>query len=157
MRLSRSVKELSSYTLAPFLSLDTSLPHQRPENIYFEPFPRQNQYPVWYFFYGRLLEPELLQRQLNLPSPPTYRPARVRRARMCNWHGKYNAVVGGQEDDVVDGGSFLVEHTEQEEILQFFETDMYEVVRCQNEMMDERGETLPGFVFRFCGSESELV
>lgn len=155
VRLAKSRKELSSYSLAPHIGLETSLPHQRAGTASFEPLPQQHQYPVWYFFYGRLLDPDLLQRQLNLPSPPIYRPARISRAKMRSWRNKYKAVTDGDEHDIAEGGAFLVEDAEQEDSLRFFETDMYEVVRCRIEMVDE-DEIVPGLVFRFCGPPSEL-
>lgn len=156
IRLAKSPKDLSYISLAPFLGLETSLPHQRADSIVFEPLPRQDLYPVYYFFYGRLLEPDLLQRQLDLPISPLYRSARIRCAKMRSWQGKYKAVIHGEEDYVVDGGAFLVEDAEQEDSLRFFETDMYEVVRCQIEMLDGQQDVVPGLVFRFCGPEDQL-
>lgn len=70
VRLSKSAKELSSYSLAPYIGQGTTLPHQRADTIGFEPLPRQNEYPVWYFFYGRLLESGLLERRLSLIEEP---------------------------------------------------------------------------------------
>ena len=157
VKLSRSRKELSPLSLAPFLGMETTLPHQRANTNDFEPSPRQDEYPVWYFFYGRLLEPELLKRQLGLTKEPVYRPAQIQGAKMRSWQAKYKAVIDGSEDDFVGGDAFLVENAEWEDSLRFFETDMYEVVRCGIQMMDGEGEEVFGLVFRFCGANSELI
>lgn len=157
VRLSKSAKELGSYSLAPFIGQETTLPHQRANTVDFEPLPRQNEYPVWYFFYDLLLEPKLLQRQLGLAKEPVCRPAQIQGAKMRSWQGKYKAIADGSDEDIVEGGAFLVKNAQQEDSLKFFETDMYEIVRCRIRMSDGLREEVPGLVFRFCGLESELV
>ncbi|KAK5938798.1 hypothetical protein PMZ80_008990 [Knufia obscura] len=149
VRLSKAAKELSPQCLAPYLGTDMTLPQHRPSTSCFEPRPRQNEYPVWYFFYGRLADADTLQHLLNPDQRPTLQPAKVYGARLKSWQGKYRAVVDGNAEDVVVGHAFLVENSEQEDTLCFFETDMYEVVRCNIHM---EGGSQPGLIFRFDGS-----
>jgi len=154
VRLSKATKELDPNTPAPYLGIDTTLPHNRSSTVSFQPRPRQDEYPVWYFFYGRLAEPETLQRLLDLDSTPSYEPAKVYGAKMGEWGGKYRAVVDGTPRDCVMGRAFLVTTQTQEEALLFFETGVYEVVRCGIYM----GRVVqPGLVFRFVGADGDCV
>lgn len=69
------------------------------------------------------------------------------------WRGKYKALVDGGEGDVVEGVAFEVEGGEEEEALRFFETEMYEVVRCGIRMGGGGGKVLGGLTFRFARRE----
>ena len=86
--------------------------------------------------------------------------------RTSTWgHGKYKALVDGAENEVVIGKAFLVQDREQEDTLCFFETDVYEVVRCSIGMRgksigdgkgNDKKERITGLCFRFCGEEALL-
>ena len=70
--LSTAQKDLSSTSPYPTLGLDTTLPHHRPDNkstittTTTAFLPSQNQYAVWYFFYGTLTSCATLSRVLSL-------------------------------------------------------------------------------------------
>ena len=156
VRLSKARKDLCSHSLAPFLGLDTTLPQSRPSSADFVPQPQQDQYPVWYFFYGTLACPEELRSRLNLPFSPQYMNAFIRGGRIRSWRRQYRALVDADSDSLAYGWAFLVTTPEQESALQFYETDKYEVVRTRIYMRDYYEDGMPGLVFRFAGSEEEL-
>lgn len=154
VRLSKSAKELSSISMAPLLGKEgTIMPHQRADDPAFVPTPMQDQYPVWYFFYGNLAQPNELQQRLNLDGPPEYVPARVRGGKLLSWRGQYRALVDAEADISTQGSAFSVDSREHEDILRFYETEKYEVVRCEIEM---EHSVERGLVFRFAGSDDEL-
>ena len=74
IRLSEAQKDLSDTSAYPTLGLDITLPHNRPHQDV-EIFPAQTEYPVWYFFYGTLADPQVLSRVLGLPEDPVLEPA----------------------------------------------------------------------------------
>lgn len=103
--------------------------------------------------YGRLAEAENLRKVLERDEEPEYKEAMVTGAKMCKWGGKYNALVNGES--TIAGKAFLVDSEEDEDKLRFFETDMYEVVRCKIRFVDG-GKEVTGLCFRFCGPEALL-
>ena len=112
--------------------------------------PSQSQYPVWYFFYGTLADPHILGRVLNLPPThdgPTLIPAKVCGGKIKIWASKYKALVNGSKNDYVNGLAYQVCSEEQEDSLLFYETDKYEVARC--EIFLTEGRTVRGLTFRF--------
>lgn len=152
VRLSQSPKSLSDDLVSPKLGFDATLPHHRPNDDDFTPQPAQDQYPVWYFFYGNLAKADELQRRLDLPEPAEYTPASIRGGQIRSWRGQYRALVDnatGHEH----GSAYLITSQEHEDILRFYETEKYEVVRCDIEMEDR---VQKGLVFRFAGGEDEL-
>ncbi|KAJ4508031.1 hypothetical protein HRR83_005699 [Exophiala dermatitidis] len=153
-------KNLSSSTMAPFLGQNPATTVPCPgESTNFETslssmsVPTQNQYPVWYFFYGTLAEPEVLTRQLGLTVEPDLIPAHVEGGRLRRWGGKYKALVDGTAESKVFGSAFLVGSADHENALRFYETDKYEVVRCSIITADE---TIQGLTFRFAGPKEAL-
>jgi hypothetical protein len=64
---------------------------------------------------------------------------------MDTWAGKCKALVNG--DTRIDGWAYLVIDREQEEALQYYETDRYDVVRC--DIYFEQGESMAGLIVRF--------
>ncbi|KAF2796738.1 hypothetical protein K505DRAFT_225691, partial [Melanomma pulvis-pyrius CBS 109.77] len=141
-------KDLSPDSLYPMLGVDTTLPQFRPSSHEDRrAVPAQDQYPVWYFFYGTLGEPECLARLLNLDHTGLdLRAARVKSARLGTWAGKYRALVDGSEKEEVEGWAYQVRCEEHEEALRVYETHKYMVVRCGILM---GGEEVPGLTFRF--------
>lgn len=111
--------------------------------------PKQDQYPVWYFFYGTLGDPVRLRRLLSLGNEPSYVSAKIR-GTLGAWAGKYLAVKDSVQGtgDLVQGRAFRVESQDQEDVLRYYETDNYEVVRCEIEMAEG---TVRGLTFRFIG------
>ncbi|KAK6949774.1 hypothetical protein Daesc_008095 [Daldinia eschscholtzii] len=148
VRYSKAEKYLSSWSAYPTLGIDATMPQYR-VNSMDDPrlLPAQNQYPVWYFFYGTLGDPSVLKRLLGCE--PSYHPASVAHATLKTWGGKYKALVESFDDKKeVQGQAFLVENQDQEHCLQLYETDKYDVVRCEIQL---DGKKLKGLTFRFTG------
>lgn len=152
VRISKAKKDLCAQSQAPMLGKDCTLPQYRSEKPGFEPAPGPEQYPVWYFFYGTLADPIVLSRHLGLNQPPAYTPAHVNDGKVQMWAGKYKALVDAP-GELVDGFAFLVQSRLEEDSLRFYETDKYEVVRC--EIVTQSGAIL-GLTFRFRGNLDEL-
>ena len=157
VKINKAKKELSSISRAPMLGVEASLPQWR-LNEREAVWPKQDDYPVFYFFYGTLMEEEVLKKHLALQHVDTMRYvayARVRRAKLRTWAGKYKALVGGEPLDAVEGKAWLVQDEEQEDALRMFETEAYEVVRCEIEILQSGGK-VAGLTFRFAGNASQL-
>lgn len=150
IRLSQSRKDLSDMSCHPSLGVDSSLPQHRLQDSP-RHAPAQMEYPVWYLFYGTLMDPETVQKCIPLPSTPRLLPASTRGGILRSWGRKYKALVDGPPEAQVDGFAYRVETAEHEEYLRFRETEAYEVVRCRITL--EGGEEVPGLTFRFVKQE----
>ncbi len=150
VRISKAEKDLSPDSLYPTLGLESTLPHHRATSRQASFSPAQDEYPVWYFFYGTLADPERLTSLLSLSEPPVLRPASVKGGIVKMWAGKYKALVDGLEDAETRGWAYLVRCREDEDALGFYETGNYEVVRCEVRMRDG-GEVVRGLTYRFVG------
>ncbi|OBT76943.1 hypothetical protein VF21_04142 [Pseudogymnoascus sp. 05NY08] len=128
-------KELSSQSLYPTLGKDTTLPQFRPQDPHLlsasPSFGRtQNEFPVWYFFYGTLASVPNICTLLSLSGDgiPILYDASVRGGKMDSWgNGKYKALVNGSEESYVKGSAYQVMSEEHEDALRKYETDAYEV------------------------------
>ncbi|KAL8770300.1 MAG: hypothetical protein Q9209_003936 [Squamulea sp. 1 TL-2023] len=147
VRLSKAPKDLSDTSMYPTLGLDSTLPHHRANSIDQGFVPTQNELPVWYFFYGTLMDPETLQKCIGLTDLPTMVPASIKGGALRGWKRKYKGLVDGPADAQVDGYAYRIETVDQEDFLRFRETTNYEVVRCRI-MLNGREGTL-GLTFRF--------
>ncbi|KFY70976.1 hypothetical protein V499_08789 [Pseudogymnoascus sp. VKM F-103] len=149
-------KELSSHSLYPTLGKDTTLPQFRPQDSHLLSAPHsfgrtQNQFPVWYFFYGTLDSVPKLCSLISFSGDdiPILYDASVMGGRMETWgNGKYKALVNGSERSCVKGSAYQVMSEEHEDALRKYETDAYEVVRC---LIKIDGTAVPGCTFRFIG------
>ena len=124
-------KELERSSIHPTLGKESTLPQFRlDDNVL--PVPRQEEFPVWYFFYGTLADRAVLARVLsrNEMDGEVLMEARVQRGVLKSWGGKYRALVDGSERNEVLGSAFLITCKEYEDALRQYETDNYEVVRC---------------------------
>ncbi|KAI1264461.1 hypothetical protein F5Y18DRAFT_82300 [Xylariaceae sp. FL1019] len=137
-----AAKELSSASLYPTLGIDSTMPqHRLTDGQRAE--PAQDEFPVYYFFYGTLADRELLARLLKRKYVPRYQmiPAFVRRGRLATLGGKYMALTHDYEGEkaeaeaAVQGVMFLVESAEEEMALRHYETDLYSVARCTIEVL----------------------
>jgi gamma-glutamylcyclotransferase (GGCT)/AIG2-like uncharacterized protein YtfP len=110
--------------------------------------PRENEYPVWYFFYGTVADEEMLGGVLELAEgdEPHLRDASIRSGRLTRC-GHYNALVDGEQGDEVHGKSYLVKDKEEEDKLMCYEGAVYDVIRCRILLMDG-SEEVDGRVFR---------
>jgi len=152
-------KALFPFSAYPTLGYDTTLPHRRPQNITSSEYlPAQNQYPVWYFFYGTLANSSHLAHLFNSPSDQqhTLLPAMIHSGKIRTWGGKYKALVDNP-GTCVEGCAYEVVSQEQEDALRVYETAKYEVVRVEIMCrMDFRARFVKGLTFQFAGEEGEL-
>ncbi|KAI4148223.1 MAG: hypothetical protein L6R39_002850 [Caloplaca ligustica] len=146
IRVSHAPKDLSEISSHPTLGIDSSLPQHRMPNINHVFAPAQMEYPVWYFFYGTLMDHGTVQKCLSLPHPPGLIPASIMGGVLRTWGHKYKALVDGPADARVDGFAYRVESSEQEGCLRHRETEAYEVVRCRISMSSDE---IQGLTFRF--------
>ncbi|PYH67556.1 gamma-glutamylcyclotransferase family protein [Aspergillus vadensis CBS 113365] len=153
VRINLSPKDLSPHSIAPCLGSDIepTLPQNRATNADEVFLPKQSQYPVWYFFYGDLTVPEILYERLGLDERPVYRKAALKNGTLKTWGGgKYKALIDGNASARVEGWAYEVGSEEDEEMLRYYGTDCYEVVRCDISMVDDE-EVVRGLVFRLMG------
>ncbi|KAL9128381.1 MAG: hypothetical protein Q9217_002935 [Psora testacea] len=150
VRESLARKDLSGISIHPFLGIDATLPQHRQTILKSRPEPQQNQYPVWYFFYGTLADSSILAHQLQLSEQdvPMLSPASVDHGMLKSWAGKYKALIDGQSNSRVQGWAYEVQTAEHEEVLRFYETARYEVVRCSIGLPD-RKDAVTSLTFRF--------
>lgn len=155
IRLSKAKKDLSIDSIYPALGLDSTLPQNRLDNTRCS--PAQDEYPVWYFFYGTLGDPEVLSRILSLPDneTPDLRPAKIMRGIIRTWGGKYKALIDASESGYTDGWAYKVASEIEEEALLYYETEKYEVVRCEIMVPGEK-QGVRGCTFRFAGCHGDL-
>ncbi|RFU73021.1 oxidoreductase domain containing [Trichoderma arundinaceum] len=167
IRVSIASKSLSPTSLYPTLGIDTTLPQFRLDN--YQPGtdssrisslplslvrPAQDEYPVWYFFYGTLTDANVLSRAIGVSEKEDsikYKRARIRRGRLFTLGRKYLALVDADEHSIVDGWAYLVKSQSEEDSLRVYETGKYEVVRCTIEFANENGGVIHGLTFRLAG------
>jgi hypothetical protein len=139
----------------PILGCDPTLPHHRPQTAVGTIKQRVLEYPVHYFFYGTLADPERLERLLGIPASdlPPLQPAIVLNGRVEIWAGKYRALVDSPGAKA-DGFAYAVTSSDQEEALRVYEGDHYEVVAAR---IVVGGQQIVGRTFRFAGFEDELT
>ncbi|XMA20861.1 hypothetical protein WAI453_013652 [Rhynchosporium graminicola] len=114
----RAYKELSSTSLSPTLGIDTTLPQFRPQDLQFLDHAHS---------FG--------QKKRSVS-----RLASVKGGKMEIWgNGKYNALINGSEDSRIDGWAYMVISEEYEDALRKYETEAYEVVKCEIEMEGNEG------------------
>ncbi|KAF2734955.1 hypothetical protein EJ04DRAFT_543308 [Polyplosphaeria fusca] len=162
IRINKAEKVLDDNSLCPTLGYDITLPHHRPDTSTELVFsPKQEGYPVWYFFYGTLADENFLAKLFALSKEEEERlvlaPARVRNGKIMTWAGKYRALVDSP-GYIVEGWALEVQEKEHEDALLIYETDKYEVMRTKFEIAggEQCGRTVRGCTFRFAGEEFEL-
>jgi hypothetical protein len=155
--ISKAEKDLSSTSIYPTLGMDSTLPQYRLSDSAISPSPAQDEYPVWYFFYGTLADPAFLVHLLSLSEEPELRPASIKGGTIKIWAGKYKAVIDAPDStcNYIGGYAYQVVSRSHEEILQYYETEKYEVARCSINMKDT-GEEINGLTFRFAGCPKDL-
>lgn len=111
-------------------------------------------YPVPYFFYGRLSDPELWTGRLGFEEAPTFADAEIKGWDLKMW-GHYKALIAASEPDkVIKGKLYMVKNEEVLESIAAYETDNYGVRLC--EIYYGGGHMLEGCVFAFAGDISHL-
>ena len=153
IRLSLSSnKDFDSNSKYPTLGIESTLPQHRLAASE-QALPSQDQYPVWYFFYGNLATPSTLSKRLSVPEEEIeLKPARITGGVMSSWGGKYRALLDGDGTlaTTVDGFGFLVRTHDVEDTLRMYETDRYEVVRCHMTFKDSM-QKVSACTFKFLG------
>ncbi|ETS84235.1 hypothetical protein PFICI_02260 [Pestalotiopsis fici W106-1] len=146
-------KNLSPTSAYPMLGIDGMLPQFRGGD---HVLPRDNQYPVWYFFYGTLAQPKVLQSVCGEEQPTwNLHISYIFGGDLKTWGRKYKALVdheGYAESKAVYGFSYLVVSEEVELALRVYETEKYEVVRCTIHLASGR-RIMKGLTFKFVGDE----
>lgn len=146
-------KRLSDISLAPRIGLDTTMPQYRLDRWSDSPSPRQDEYPVWFLFYGTLADADRLDDLLGPAGGDgeehKLHPAHIRGGKLVTWGvAGYKGLIDGDSEDVVRGHAYLVRSREDENVLCFYETRAYEVVRCQI-IVDGSDCPLNGCTFRY--------
>lgn len=155
IRIGYAEKDLSPICRHPTLGLDSTMPQHRLQNK--TATPAQNEYPVWYFFYGTLADTDILARVLQRDeiSADELQAAQVRGGRLTTWAGKYRAMVHADpQTPPVSGSAYLVKTREEEDALRFYETERYAVVRCRIQLSAGGlggSEGIDGLTFLFLG------
>jgi len=161
IRVSKAEKALSNTSPYPTLGLESTLPQHRPTTINSTStfLPAQGQYPVWYFFYGSLADPDVLSRLLSLSEQPGLRLASVTGGILKTWAARYKAIVDApaSASHCIHGHAYRVLIREHEEALQYYETEKYEVVRCLIKLHDKTEEVVNGLTFRFVNKSQDLI
>ena len=105
----------------------------------------QDEYPVWYSFYGALVDPIFLTRLLSLSDTevPTLVSASIQNGMIETWNGRYKALVDGTSTDCVHGPAYEVTAREREDTSLIYETEKYEATRC----ITKAGQTVQGLIF----------
>ncbi|KAH3944824.1 hypothetical protein HBI56_149980 [Parastagonospora nodorum] len=157
--INKAGKALSPFSACPTLGLDTTLPqHRTTSAVSFMHYPKQSQYPVWYFFYGTLANSSFLANLFSLApgDVPALLPAYIQGGKLQTWGGMYKALVHNPGSHV-DGWAYKVSFQEQEDALRMYETAKYEIVRVAIEVTGGSGtKRVQGCTFRFAGDETEL-
>ncbi len=94
--------------------------------------------PIYYFFYGTLMKPDILKGVLSLQTEPILRPAKVYSYSLANW-GQYKALVDGEPGTSLSGCAYLVESVEHEYRLARYETGAYTLKPCSIYFTDGPG------------------
>ena len=151
-----SWQDLSSFSIHPTLSIDSTLPQYRatdPNTVF---TPTQDQYPVWYFFYCSLIDAYVLSDRLSLFSMPVFRQTSIAGGVIKPREGKYRVLVDGPATVPINGWAFHFVSREYEDGLRLRETEAYEVVRRSFTMKDKPDDMVNGLVFRFAGSSQDI-
>jgi hypothetical protein len=116
--------------------------------------------PVYFFFYGTLTKPKMLQDVLGLAAEPVLRDAKTYGFALAHW-GQYKALIDGEPGATVTGRAYMVQSAEEEHKLAHYETTAYKVAPCSMYFTDgpggeEDGEPTLGKTFRYAGDGQAL-
>lgn len=147
----KALKDFHEDSCFPTLGIESTLPQFRAPDHATKIPPMQIQYPVWYFFYGALAQPDVLSRQLQRKCEvgSELRDAYILGGKLRMWGGNEVLVDAvGYGEERVEGMACEILGMEEEDALLVYETDDYEVVRCEIVIVEE---TVRGCTFRFLG------
>lgn len=89
----------------------------------------QGFHKQFYFFYGSLMDSQMLEKVLQLGSRPELRPAKII-GYTCMLCGPYPALLDGDQGEAVYGMAYEVQSLEEKQRLEAYETDHYRNVGC---------------------------
>ena len=89
---------------------------------------------LW-FFYGSLMDPDVLQRILDLPERPLFQRGKLLGFKIKMW-GIYPAAVPSSSDNRIEGMVYALESQEHLKRLEAYETTAYTWCNCTLEMED---------------------
>lgn len=107
-----------------------------------------------YFFYGSLMDPSTLMKVLRLRDQPKLVPAKIT-GFSCKLWGPYPALVDGPSGKVVYGMTYVVEKPSHQVLLEIYETNHYEHMRCRIELQD--GREIHGRTFIWNADKDQLT
>ncbi len=116
--------------------------------------PHQGFRKQFYFFYGSLMDSQMLEKVLQLGSRPELRPAKIIGYRCMMW-GQYPALVDGEQGEPVHGMAYEVQSLEERQRLEAYETDHYKNVACTIKLQDRNQVT--GRTFFWNGETADLT
>lgn len=109
-----------------------------------------------YFFYGTLMDPQLLSEILSLSATPILRPAKIVGYSLKLW-GQYPALVDGETGETVEGMVYHVEEPKHAERLAEYETNAYRPAPCLINVMDgEQSSEIRGTTFKYIGNPIDI-
>lgn len=109
-----------------------------------------------YFFYGTLMDPNMLMEILDLEEEPTLRPAKIA-GYSCKLWGQYPALINGPQGSIVEGAVYEVQSEGHAARLAEYETKAYRIVPCDIKFMDGKEPAeVCGTMFRYSGPTLDL-
>lgn len=124
-----------------------------------EPYQEPTYKPTFYFFYGSLIQPEILRHIQDIPKDQDIklRPAKLIGYSLSNW-GQYKALVDGEPGEEVRGQAYFVTSIEDKYKLARYETTAYKAKKCIIFFEDgmEPGEEVEGMTFKYAGDGQAL-
>ncbi|RMD43062.1 hypothetical protein DV735_g1989, partial [Chaetothyriales sp. CBS 134920] len=114
--------------------------------------------PTHYFFYGTLTQPEILSHILDLKAPPELVPASIEGYSLALW-GQYKTLLDGPPCNIVEGFAYEVQTVEDEDKLEYYETNAYESAPCLITLKtaaDQDPKIVQGRTFMYAGDAQAL-
>ncbi|KAH6627389.1 hypothetical protein F5144DRAFT_603663 [Chaetomium tenue] len=118
--------------------------------------------PIYYFFYGTLTKPHILQGVLGLDSPPTpLHPAQIHHHELTTW-GDYRMLIDSSNPAaVVDGYTYHIQSAEEAYKLGYYEPNAYVLTDCTIHFTDQSQggsstRMVEGKTFKYAGDGAAL-
>jgi hypothetical protein len=111
--------------------------------------------PTMLFFYGKNMDPEVLQVIMKSPDSLHLKPASISGWKMKMW-GIYPAIVPSEADSRIKGMAYLVESEDQYNHLAGYEIPQYVASPCKI-TIDGEQDIVNGETFAWNGALSDLV
>lgn len=102
------------------------------------------------FFYGSLMDPDVLRFIAQTPAAPELHKASIRGFKLKMW-GPYPALIPGEPKDAVQGVYWRSEDDGQLDLLQQYETDVYRPAACAIRAGEDGSTIRDGLAFVWAG------